>query len=54
MHIIVFDIAQDPVRWTAQRAKPASDYQLIRRFRLSRRRCRGSCLDFRLPTGTII
>ena len=32
--------------------KPASDYKLIRRFRLSRQ-CRGSCLDFRLPTGTL-
>ena len=32
--------------------KPASDYKLIRRFRLSRR-CRGSCLNFRLPTGTL-
>ena len=27
--------------------KPASDYKLIRRFRLSRR-CRSSCRDFRL------
>ena len=32
--------------------KPASDYKLIPRFRLSRR-CRGSCRDFRLPTGTL-
>ena len=32
--------------------KPASDYKLIRRFRLSRR-CRSSCRDFRLATGTL-
>ena len=32
--------------------KPASDYKLIRRFRLSRR-CHSSCRDFRLATGTL-
>ena len=32
--------------------KPASDYKLIRRFRLSRR-CRSRCRDFRLATGTL-
>ena len=32
--------------------KPASDYKLIRRFRLSRR-CRSSCRDFRLATGML-
>ena len=34
------------------RVKPASDYQLKPRVRLPRR-CRGSCRDFRLPTGTL-
>ena len=43
--------------------KPASYYKLIQRFRLSRRchdavttlsrRCRSSCRDFRLATGTL-
>ena len=32
--------------------KPASDYKLLRRFRLSRRCC-GSCRDFRLTPGML-
>ena len=37
---------------TSKQLKPASDYKLIRRFRLSRR-CRSSCRDFRLAIGTL-